>query len=117
MACDVESAWEFGLHLHGATGHFIHLAAHIAVEVMVVLLACTFIAWWDAGDLHGLQPTLFHQRNQVAIDRGKAEALHVVAGTLQNLFRRERALRLVKGAADGLLLACIALGRHRLFAV
>jgi len=86
-----------------------NLAARIAMEVVVMLLAGHFVARCITGDIYRLQPFLTHQILNVSIDRGNSQASMMTPGSFQSFFGRQRSVRLEECLTNRRLLSCIAL--------
>jgi len=56
-----------------------------------------FVASWLTGDFNRSQPFIFHERIDIAVHRGQANAEDLFSHSLQNLFRRKWSIGKVKG--------------------
>jgi hypothetical protein len=104
----LEAAGEFGLGLHLAPFELVDRAAAIALEVMVVGFASDLVAGGVARDINGLEPVVFDQAADVAVDGGYAEGVDLFLSQGESFVRRERAVCFEEGGANGVFLASVA---------
>ena len=83
------------------------------MKVMMVRLACYFIACGLAWERDRIEPALRQQRLDIAIHGGNTQSFVVALRGAQRLLGRKRAVCLDKGIADGLLLSGVARDRLR----
>lgn len=95
-------------HSARAASKFVHPAALATVKMMMVGLARYLVASRLAGQRNGFEPAVRQQRLDIAVDGGDAQRIVMMLGGSKRFFRREWAIRLDEGVANGLFLAGIA---------
>lgn len=91
---------------------FKELLASIALEMMVMGFAGYFVPGGVAGNIYRLQPSLVHQRLDVAIDRRLAKSRMMALRALQNFVRRQWPVGFEKGVANRCFLPGIYASFH-----
>lgn len=107
MTSGMKSTGKTGLDLLHATFEFIKLAAIVALEMVMVLLAGNLVAGRITGNLNRCQPAIFDQRFDVAINRGNSQTAMALLRGRQGFFQRERSISLSECPADRVLLSCM----------
>jgi hypothetical protein len=74
-----------GLHILGTAFDFVHLSTGTALEMVVVGLRGSLIAWWLTGQLNLDEPPFFHESFQGAIDRRNPQTRSVRLRDLEHL--------------------------------
>ncbi len=95
--------------VNGATGDLKNLTAFLAMEVVVVVFACDFIARGFAWEINCGKPAFLDQGLDISINGGDADALGVRGGVIEHFLRTQGTIHGFEDVADGGLLACIAL--------
>jgi hypothetical protein len=104
MACRAKAARQLWLHLHSASLHLEHLAASIAVKMMVVLFPGDLVSRRLTGDLHWSQPFVLNQRPDVPVYGRNADTFDLLLGVGKCLFWREWSVCTDKGITNCILL-------------
>ena len=96
----------------------IDFPAAFALEMMMMAFACHLIASRFSRDFNGGEPFLFHQRVDIAVDGGLANAFYQLACGVERFFWRKRARRCGECFADGFFLPGVSnLYRHAVLSV
>ena len=86
MSSDTKTARRTRQRGPGAAAEFIHSPAFAAVKVMMVSLACHFVASRLAGQRHRVEPTIRQQRLDIAIDGRNPQRLIAMLGRGESFF-------------------------------
>jgi len=87
VACVLEAAGKLRLGLHLAAFEFVDGATVVALEVMVVRFASNLVAGGMAGNVYGLEPVVFDQAANVAVNGGDAEGVDLFLGEGEGFIR------------------------------
>lgn len=96
MAGDTEAAWQLGVGAKLTSLELKHFATTIAAEVMMMGLAGDLIPERFARHGDSSKPIALHQRAYIAIYGGDTETFDFSLRRVQYLFRRKRAVCLLK---------------------
>jgi len=77
MPRNVKTLWGLARDLHRTAFELKDFAADSTAEVMVMFFSSHFITRCGAGHLHRRQPAILHQRSNVAVNGGEADAIHL----------------------------------------
>jgi len=77
MSGNLEALRDVARYLHGTAFQLEDFATDGTAEVMVMLFSSHFIPRCRAGHLDRRQPAVVHQRSNVAVDCGEADAIHL----------------------------------------
>ena len=93
------------LHVLGTALDFIDLPTGTALEMMVMILRGSLIAWRFTGQLNLYEPPFFHESFEGAIDRRNPQSRCVSLRDLEHLLRTQRTTSLLNNAPDSPALA------------
>jgi len=96
MAGDTEAARKPGVSAELASLEFKHFATAIAAEVMMMSLTGDLIPERFARHGDRCKPIALHQRTDIAIYGGDTQTFDLSLRRVQYLFRRKRAVSLLK---------------------
>ena len=103
-----EPPGQFWFALCSASFEVVQFATFVALEVMMMLFACHFVARGVAGDFDRLQPSFLNQRLDVSVHRGNPNAWVVLLCQPENFFRRQRPIGFCKSLSNRSLLSGIS---------
>ena len=104
-----KSRWCGVLFVESTTGYFEKPVALPALEVMVVLFSCPFIERTAPRSVDFLQPTLFNQDFQVAIDRCLIQRLDCPAAGFEDFIDVQRPVYISENLLNRIPLICFSL--------
>ena len=107
MTGRAEATWETWFYLLYAAFELIELAAIIAMEVVMMLLAGHLIAGRVSRNLDRGQPLIFDQCFDVAVNSGNSQTAMMPLRRRQCFLQRERSISLAECLADGIFLSCV----------
>ena len=100
MAVGAEPRWRQIVKLTRTAFNIENLTAGFAVKMMVMSQARRLIASGLPWNFNGGQPTLFHERFHIPIDRRNPQSGHLAFGVFQNLLRPQGAPHAAKYVAN-----------------
>ena len=103
-----EATGQLRLRIHIASFKLMHCSTGVALEVMMMGLACDFIPGRITRNFNCRKPFVFHQTADIPVDGSNTQSVYLLLGEGERFVRRQRTISLEKGRANRFLLTRVS---------